>query len=1629
MAAADLPGSDEERAEAALIAAAGKILRSGHREVPEDFVAALFAHAVPEDLMRYDPRQLAELAADAWTLLAVRKPGVPKIRLETPGLPGHERLRADSILEIANDDMPFLVDSVLAELAERGIDVRFVVHPVLTVERDGTGRLTAFKGTKAAAGALRESVIYIHIERIDEEARRAEIVEAVEQVLADVRVCVRDWRAMTVRMAEVIAELKADPPPLPAAEIAEAIAFLEWLADNNFTFLGIRNYRFTAAEDALEPVFDSGLGILRSRDMTVLRRWNEPLVITPQIRALLKQPTLLIVTKSAVRSRVHRRVFMDYVGVKRFDRDGKLVGEFRIVGLFTSTAYTRSIRSIPYLRRKVDAVMRRAGFDPDGHSGKALANVLENYPRDELFQLDEDTLYQFALTVLQLDERPRVRVLPRRDRFDRFVSVLVYVPRERYGSSVRKAIGDYLADAYKGHVSAFHPFFPEGQLVRVHFIIALPSGAEAPNPDRASLERAVEAIVRTWVDELGEELARNYDAVRARVLFKRYRDAFSEGYRENYSPSTALADIRVIEGLSPSRPLGVDFHRRVGDASNCVGLKVWSYNRPIPLSERVPVLENMGFKVVDERTYQIARGAKDAAQHDGRGDAPSQALPEADVWFHDMVLERADGRAVDLEAHKHRLEAAFLVVMRGRAENDGYNALVLSAGLMWRDVALIRTISRFLRQIHVPYSEGYMWATLIKHESIAADLIRLFDARFDPRLHISAGERKAREAKIAGRIESALRGVESLDEDRILRRFVNAITAALRTNFYQIDANGQPKQLIALKFASRALDALPLPRPRYEIFVYSPRVEGLHLRFGKVARGGIRWSDRPQDFRTEILGLAKAQQVKNAVIVPVGAKGGFVPKLVLKGGTREVVQAEGMAAYKLFISTLLDITDNLADRAVIAPDNVVRHDDDDPYLVVAADKGTATFSDLANAIAREHRFWLDDAFASGGSAGYDHKKMGITARGAWESVKRHFREMDVDVAKTPFTVVGVGDMSGDVFGNAMLRAPTIKLVAAFDHRDIFIDPAPNPETSYGERRRLFDLPRSSWQDYDRSLISRGGGVFSRATKEITLSPEARSALGFAAEKATPDDVIKAVLKAPVDLLFFGGIGTFVRASSEADDAVGDRGNDAVRVTGAEIRAKVIGEAANLGMTQRGRIEASLRGIRLNTDAIDNSAGVNTSDVEVNIKIALARPMRDGRLSREMRDALLVDMTEEVAALVLRNNYLQTLAISLAEQRGLEDLGFEQRLMQTLEREGELDRAVEFLPDDVEIAERRRNSHALTRPELSVLLAYAKLALNHELVQSNVPDDPYLGRELGRYFPKALAEKFPDALEQHRLRREIIATQLANSMINRGGPSLLVRIGDQTGASAAQIAAAFAAVRDSYAMTVLNSEIDALDNELSGRLQIELYLGVQDLLLDRLVWFLRNVDLTQGLAAIVAHYHEGIAAVEAALDAALPQAAAAARNAREAELRKQGVPEALARRLATLPALVAAPDIVMVADRTRRAIAEVAATYFAAAAFFRLDHIANGARGIIISDYFDRLALDRALDSIGDAERRLTAAMMGSGEAGPAAVEAWVTPRKAEVDRIRMAVNEIANSGLTLSKLSVAASLLGDLAKN
>jgi glutamate dehydrogenase len=1614
MSVEGLLGTEEERAARQRIEQASGILGTLDATIPNSFLSQLFARAAADDLLGYEPPTLARLAQEAWAFLKNRRPGAPKIRFGTlQDVEQRGRAKPISVIEIVNDDMPFLLDSVMGELTERGLDIRFVVHPVFAVERDKAGNLLAFgSDTSGKSGGLRESFIQIHVAQGGDDTRRTEIIQALEHVLAQVRLSVQDWRPMLARVSEAIADLKANPPPIVVAEIAEAIQFLEWLIAGNFTFIGLRDYVLAGKDCEFRAVPNTSLGVLRDSNVWVLRRGGESASVTPEIRAFLQEPKSLIVTKANVRSRVHRRGYLDYIGIKRFDADGQLVGERRIVGLFTSSAYTRAARTIPYLRRKIEAVLTRAGFDADSHSGKALVNVLETYPRDELFQIDVETLYQFAITILQLDERPRIRVLPRPDRFDRFVSILVYMPRDRYDGDLREKIGAYLADIYKGHVSAFYLFFPEGPLVRIHFIIGRSEGV-TPNPDRASLEQAIGAIVRSWNDTLADALGENYDPARAQALLEKYRNAFSVGYREAYQPEVAVDDIRIIEGLSSARPLGVNFHIRSENDGGGIGLKVWSCTRPIPLSERVPVLENMGFRVVDERTYHVAPEA--------------EAAPP--VWFHDMLLERADGASADLGDAKQQLEALFVVVMRGVAENDGYNALVLTAGLMWRDVVLIRAISRFLRQIRVAFSQSYMWAALRKHPGIAAAVVLLFHIRFDPRLGADPEERARRVAEALAQIDVALQAVASLDEDRILRHFVNAVTSGLRTNFYQLGGDGQPKAVIAIKFDSRKLDQLPLPRPLYEIFVYSPRVEGVHLRFGKVARGGIRWSDRPQDFRTEVLGLVKAQQVKNAVIVPVGAKGGFLPKFLPVDGPREAVQTEGIAAYKLFISALLDVTDNLEGEKVIPPDNVVRHDDDDPYLVVAADKGTATFSDIANGICIERNFWLGDAFASGGSAGYDHKKMGITARGAWEAVKRHFLEMDVDITKTPFTVAGIGDMSGDVFGNGMLRERTIKLVAAFDHRDIFIDPNPDPEKSFAERKRLFELPRSSWQDYDKALISAGGGVFSRAAKEIAISREMAALLGLTSNKATPQQVIKAILQMQADLLWFGGIGTYVRGSSESDESAGDRANDSIRISAAELRCRVIAEGANLGMTQRGRIEAAMRGVRLNTDAIDNSAGVNTSDFEVNIKIALSLPVRGGRITLDARNALLGEMTDDVAALVLRNNYLQTLALSLAERRGLEDLGFLQRLMQVLEARGELDRAVEFLPDALELAERRKRMQALTRPELAVLLAYAKLALKTELLDGAVPDDPYLGRELGRYFPQPISDRFAEAMEKHRLRREIIATQLANSMINRGGPALVVRMADQTGASAAGIAAAFAAVRDSYGMSALNEEINTLDGKISGSVQLGLYAAVEELLLDRLVWFLRNVDLTRSLASLVDHYRNGIAGVAAALDTALPKAAMEARKARTAELTKSGVPEQLAQRLANLPLLKAAPDIVLVADRTKHPVAEVTATYFAAEAFFRIDRIAIAAGEIAVTDYFDRLALAHALDSIGDAERRLTAAMVATGASGEAAVEAWIKSHAAEVERIRTAIHEIAGSGLTLSKLSVAAGLLGDLAKN
>jgi glutamate dehydrogenase len=1601
----------DDKARATLIHEASGSVQPG--KTPRSFAEHLFGHANLEDLANYDAASLAFLAEQAWEHVKQRTAGRADIRVINPMMPDGREI---SVLEVLNDNMPFLFDSTMAELAERGIEVTLVVHPIIAVERNEQGKLLRFYGETLPEGVKgeRESLIHLHITRLDADADRQKLIDGLTKTLNDVRACVTDWRAMRARVEQAINTFSSNPPPLPIDEVAEANQFLQWLCADNFTFLGLREYHFSPDSDASDEISTGeGLGILRDPDVKVLRRGTEMVVMTSEIREFMREPTLLIVIKANVTSRVHRRVHMDYVGIKLYAADGRLDGELRLVGLFTSGAYTRSVRKIPYVRHKVAQILQRAGFDPNSHSGKALLHILEEYPRDELVQVDGETLYNFVMEILVLSERPRVRALARVDKFDRFVSILVFIPREKYDTDVRTRVGAFLAQEYKGTAAASYLSFPEGSLARVHYIIAR-FESKTPVVERATLEAGISAIAATWGDKLKAALATTTDGMRARMLANRYARAFTGGYTEVFDTSQAIADIATIEKLTAARPVALSVYRRAGDDDPTrFGLKVFSRSTPLSLSYRVPVIENHGLRVVNERTYQIT---------------PSATPAPAPVWLHDMTIEANDGKPIVITAEfAGRLEASIMAVVGDRAESDGYNALILRTGLSWRQVSAIRALSRYLHQIRAPFSQDYMWATLRKNAAVTNSIVALFQARFDPRLTATDAERSALEAALLAEIEEQLKSVASLDEDRILRRFTNLVQATIRTNLWQVGQDGQPRPVISFKFDARRVEDLPDPRPLYEIFVYSPRLEGIHLRFGKVARGGLRWSDRPQDFRTEILGLVKAQQVKNAVIVPVGAKGGFVPKRLPPPSNRDAFMAEGTEAYRIFVRSLLEFTDNLNGDTIVPPDSTVRHDGDDPYLVVAADKGTATFSDIANAISAEKGHWLGDAFASGGSQGYDHKKMGITARGAWEAVKRHFRELGTDIQTIPFTVAGVGDMSGDVFGNGMLLSPATKLVAAFDHRDIFIDPAPDPAISHAERLRLFNLPRSSWQDYNKSLISQGGGVFSRSLKAIPLAPEVRSLLDLDKPQATPFEVMTAILKARVDLLWFGGIGTLIRASGESDDQVGDRANDPIRVTGADIRARVIGEGANLGVTQRGRIEAAQNGIKLNTDAIDNSAGVNTSDVEVNIKIALARPEREGRLGPVDRNSLLAAMTDEVGTLVLRNNYQQTLALSLAERKGVAETGFLARLMQSLEQRGLLSRAVEFLPDDAAIAERARRGQALTRPDLAVLLAYAKLTLYDDLLVIAVPDDPYLARELSQYFPREVQDKFPDSVQAHRLRREIISTNLANAVINRGGPACVVRLIDETGADVPTIVTALVAVDESYGLKRLNDAIDGLDTRIDGQVQLGLYAAIQDLLLSRMVWYVRNVDLTVGLDSVIARFGPSIRQIAAGLDRTLPEDLQAGRSKRRQGLIDAGVPADIAGELADLDALVSAPDIVTVAERTSRTIGDAATTFFAAEANFRLDRLIAAARSVPANDNFERLAIDRAVDQIAAAERRLAADMLATGQCGQQAAGSWLSAHP-EATRIRRSVEEIAASGLTLAKLTVAANLLGDMVK-
>ena len=1591
------------------LAEATKLMKAAD-PVQKNFFDALYWGAPPEDVNRYTPESLAALASDVFTHSATRKPGDTLVDIFEFRAQGKSGARNETVLIAVNDDMPFLFDSLIGEVTAQGHRVHALFHPIMQVARDASGKRTDGQGA-------RESVIVLILDALIDEARRKQLVEGLNSVFAQVRHAVKDWPKMTAQMAATVAALKANPPKLAQDELDERIKFLEWVNADHFTFLGCRDYAYSESAGQMEPKFETGLGVLADTETLVVRRGQENPRLAAEVRAYLKQPEPIIITKSNERSVVHRRVHMDYIGVKLFDAKGNLTGERRFVGLFTSGAYSRRPWDIPLLRRKVEHVTERAALPPKSHDAKALTHILDTFPRDELFQVTEDELFATAMGILRLGERPKVRVFLRFDRFDRFASALVFVPRDRYDTGAREKIHVLLAKALDGRMSAATPVIDDSRLARIHYIVGRNEGPR-PAVDVHVLEANIRDAIRTWDDGFENALIKEHGESDGQRSFQRHVGAFPARYRDAFAPEEAVRDLDELETLT--RQSGAGIHARVYrhalDAHSALRLKLYVLGSVLPLSASLPVFENLGFKVIAEDSYALTLKGGDGW--------------EGEAAILDFLMERADEGPADLAEIKDRLEDAFHAIVAGDAESDGLNKLVIAAGLAWRDVTILRTAAKYLRQAGFQFSQDYIETALFRNPDIASLLVELFHARHNPE---GGKDRERNEKSIHERITAALNDVPSLDDDRIIRRIRNVIECSLRTNFYQPDSKGGAKPYVAVKLDSQKLDELPAPRPLVEIFVYSPEVEGVHLRFGRIARGGIRWSDRREDFRTEVLGLVKAQQVKNAVIVPVGSKGGFYPKRLPTNATREAVQDAGISAYKCFIGALLDLTDNLAtDGSVVHPDHVVRHDGDDPYLVVAADKGTATFSDIANGIAEARGFWLGDAFASGGSHGYDHKKMGITAKGAWEAVKRHFRELGRDIQTEPFTVVGVGDMSGDVFGNGMLLSKAIKLVAAFDHRHIFLDPEPDPAKSWAERQRMFDLPRSDWTAYDKALLSKGGGIYARSMKEIPLSAEIRKVLGISEEKLAPAALMKAILKSDVDLLWFGGIGTYIKASSQSNLEAGDRANDAIRINGGDVRAKVVGEGANLGCTQLGRIEYAFHGGRINTDAIDNSAGVDTSDHEVNLKILFSGPLRRNEITGGQRDKILEQMTDDVAQHVLRDNYEQTLALSVAQSRGVGDMDAQGRFIRDLERRGKLDRAVEFLPSDEDLRKRATAGQALTRPELAVLLAYAKLDLDAEIIDSKLPDESYFASELAGYFPPAAVTRFPDEMIHHRLRRNIIATVLANKIINLAGPVFVHRMKEISSSPASRVARAYAVADGAFGLNALKARVDALDLRVPASVQTSMYADIAEFLRRLGLWFLVNVPAEADLAETVALYRGGTEKLRGTFSTLVSPYELEATMNRIKELEDAGVPHDVADDVGALPLWTTAPEIARLASTRKLDIDLVAGAYFKVGEIVGLDRLRGLALRINASEHWDRLAIRRIVDDLFAGQRSLTAQVLehhsGKSRAdGVKVADEWAAKHADTLARTKSFLDELERTGdLSIAKLTLANSQIHEL---
>ncbi len=1532
-----------------------------------DFARIYFQKFPLDDFAEHDLADVYACVQFWWKWLARRDPSVAGVEVFNPGLTavGWESRR--TIIAVAQREMPFLLDSIRLALNRRGHTV-FILHTCsFDVARDPnhpSSKLCEIPeqgSVHSRSEGVRVSTLYLEVDRLsDPDACRA-LARTIEGVIEDVELVVEDFDPMQRRVREILQDLEKDPPEcVPGEEVREARKFLEWLLDDHFTFLGMTEVERcdNAGAPALREVSQGRLGLLRkrprSRPVTHLSEMN-----TRALNAWMDR-SLLGFSKSSRHATVHRDVYSDYVTLKCFDEDADVSREYRLMGLYTSTVYTESPFNIPVIRRKLETLRERAGLARGGHEASDLQHVLESHPRDELFQADDRELAKTTLAIARIQDRKQVRLFVRRDRHGKFFSCLVYVPRDVYDTQLRREAERILCETFSANECEFTTHLSDSVLARTHFILrTLPD--QDPVYDVEEIRSRIAAIAKSWSESLAEALIEELGESDGENLSRAYARSFPASYRDDFVPRVAIDDIVTIEGLADASEIGMRFSRGGGEPCSRLRFKLFHFDEILTLSNVIPILENLGVQVIGENPYRIRRS-------DGRC-----------IWIQDFELDHQTGtnrgESVALTNVEHRFPDAFESVWQGRAENDGFNRLVLASRLPWREVAILRAYARYMKQITIHFSLQYIAETLSNHPAIAEDLVALFHAHFDPDENRYSVEAKHNQERIEEQLSEALDRVENLDEDRIFRRFIDLIRATLRTNFHQRDGAGRVKEHLSFKLSPRDVPGVPEPCPRYEIFVYSPRVEGVHLRGGRVARGGIRWSDRLEDYRTEVLGLVKAQQVKNAVIVPVGAKGGFVTRRVVSDASRDELQAEAIACYQIFIRGLLDLTDNRSADRIIRPEDGVCKDEEDPYLVVAADKGTATFSDIANRLSREYGFWLGDAFASGGSVGYDHKKMGITAKGAWVSIERHFRECGIDVSSQPFSVVGIGDMSGDVFGNGMLLSPHIELIAAFNHASIFIDPKPLAELGYQERMRLFALPASSWSDYDMRRISEGGGVFRRSAKSIPISPEIRDCLEIEATRLTPSELIAAILRAPVDMIWNGGIGTYVKASSETHASVGDKNNDAVRVDASALRCRVIGEAGNLGITQLGRVEFCRLGGRANTDFVDNAAGVNCSDHEVNIKILLSDSMNSGALAEDDRRQILFENTDAVEALVLADNNRQTLAISLAEAQSLRRMGEYHRFIRHLEARGKLNRQLEFIVEDEVLVDRKAQGKGLTRPELCVLICYAKAILKEDVHDSDLAHDEHIGRFVEAAFPSALRDRFRDEIHRHQLKREIVATQVANEIVNRMGFTFVSRLQTSTGASVEEVLCAYVATREIYDLEARFCEVESLDRATSTDAQYQLMTDLMRLARTSCRWFLRNRRGCVEIDREIERFAPGVAEITSLLPSSLLGRPRQEWQRRYDTLRQHCVSEDLARFAAEAPNLHACFALIEASESTGAPIHEVAEVYFSLGEGLDLEWLRGQIANLRIDNHWQALSRESLMDDLERQQRALTISVL------------------------------------------------------